>query len=81
MACGGAGGRGINNPARPELYTLVRLNRDVPTENVRRGDVAWVVEYLEHPRGGEDEAIFQTVDPTGHSKGIFAVPASAVEEV
>lgn len=64
---------------RPELYTRVVVNRDVPTENVRRGDLAWVVEYLEHPHGGEDGAILEIFNILGESIGIATVPVSAIE--
>ncbi|MEP7285880.1 MAG: DUF4926 domain-containing protein [Chloroflexota bacterium] len=37
---------------KPELYSRVVVNRDLPEEHLRRGDVATVVEYLEHPNGG-----------------------------
>lgn len=64
---------------KPELYTQVALTRDVPDEGVRRGDVATVVEYLSHPRGGEEGAILEIFNALGESIGIATVPVSAIE--
>ncbi len=42
---------------KPELYKEVALTRDIPTENLKKGDVAIVVDYVPHPTGGEEGAI------------------------
>ena len=39
---------------KPELYSRVVVNRDILAEDLHRGDVATVIEYLKHPDGGED---------------------------
>jgi hypothetical protein len=64
---------------KPELYSRVIVNRDLPQENLRRGDVATLVEYLEHPSGGEDGAILEIFNVLGESIGIATVPISAIE--
>lgn len=71
----------MDDPIRPDIFTLVQLRWDIPELGLQRGDRGYVLDYQTRPDGGEDEAIFQAVDPSGHSKGVFAIPASAIEEV
>ncbi len=61
------------------LYSRVVVNRDVPEENLRRGDVATVIEYLDHPQGGEEGAILEIFNVVGDSLGIATVPVSAID--
>jgi len=35
------------------LYQRVALRRDLPEHNLRKGDVAVLVDYVAHPEGGE----------------------------
>jgi hypothetical protein len=64
---------------KPELYTRVVLNRDIPEEHLRAGDVATVIEYLEHPQGGEEGAILEVFNALGDTLDIATVPVSAIE--
>jgi len=64
---------------KPELYTRVVVNEDVPDEGLYRGDVARVIEYLEHPNGGAEGAILEIFNVAGESLGIATVPASTIE--
>lgn len=64
---------------KPELYTRVFVNRDVPDEGLKQGDVATVVEYVEHPEGGEEGAILEVFNAVGETLGIATVPVSAIE--
>ena len=63
---------------KPELYTCVVVTLDLPQEDVRRGDIATIVEYLPHPNGGEDGAILEIFDTLGNSLGVVTVPVSAI---
>lgn len=63
---------------RPELYKDVVLTRDVPSENLKKGDVATLVDYLEHPSGGEEGAILEVFNAVGESIAIATVPVSAI---
>ena len=62
----------------PELYTRVIVNRDLPEEGLRQGDVGMYIEHLKHPRGGEDGAILEIFTLTGDSR-IVTVPVSSIE--
>lgn len=63
---------------KPELYTRVALTRNLPTENLVKGDIAWVVEYLEHPENGEEGAILEVFNAIGESLRIVTVPVSSI---
>ena len=64
---------------KPELYSRVVVNRDIPAEELHRGDVATVIEYLDHPGSGEEGAILEVFNVLGESLGIATVPVSAIE--
>jgi hypothetical protein len=64
---------------KPELYERVALTRDVPEEGLKKGDVATLIEYLEHPHGGEEGAILEIFNAVGESIGIATVYISAIE--
>ncbi len=38
------------------LYQRVALKRDLPAYELRRGDVAVLVDYVQHPQGGDFDA-------------------------
>lgn len=61
-----------------KLYQEVALLRDVPDENLRSGDVAMLVDYVPHPRGGEEGAVLEVFNAVGESIAVVTVPASAV---
>jgi hypothetical protein len=64
---------------RLELYQRVMINRDVPDENLKQGDLARLVDYVKHPRGGEDGAVLEIFNALGESIRVAIVPVSAVE--
>jgi len=63
---------------KPELYTRIALTRNVLEDNLKRGDLAWVIEYIEHPEGGEEGAILEIFNALGESLRIATVPVSAI---
>jgi hypothetical protein len=60
------------------LYQEVALVQDVPNENLRSGDVAMLIDYVPHPRGGEEGAVLELFNAVGESVGVIMVPASAI---
>lgn len=64
-----------------ELYQYVALSRDVPEYNLKRGDVAMLIDYVTHPSGGEDGYILEVFNAAGDSLVILTVPLSAVEKL
>ena len=63
---------------KPELYSRVVVTLDLPEEDIRRGDIATVVDYVPHPSGGEEGAILEIFDALGNSLGVVTVPVSAI---
>lgn len=63
---------------RPELYERVVLTHDVPSENLKKGEVATLVDYLEHPSVGEDGAILEVFNAVGESSASATLPVSAI---
>jgi hypothetical protein len=64
-----------------DLYQRITVNRDVPEENLKKGDVAWLIDYIAHPEGGEDGAILEIFNILGESMTTAIVPISAVESL
>jgi hypothetical protein len=63
---------------KPELYTEVALTRDVPTENLKQGDVAVLVDFAPHPTGGEEGAVLEIFNAVGESLAVVIVPMTAI---
>ncbi|MBA3921636.1 MAG: DUF4926 domain-containing protein [Nostocaceae cyanobacterium] len=62
-----------------ELYQYVALCRDIPERNLKRGDVAMLIDYVTYPSNGEDGYILEVFNAAGDSMAVFTVPMSAVE--
>ncbi|MCB0202737.1 MAG: DUF4926 domain-containing protein [Caldilineae bacterium] len=61
-----------------KLFQEVALVRDVPDEGMRSGDVAMLVDYVPHPRDGEEGAVLEVFNAVGESIAVVTVPASAI---
>ena len=46
------------------LYQRVALRRDLPEHNLRRGDVAILVDYVPHPERGEQGCVVEVSTPS-----------------
>ena len=66
---------------KPKLYEEVALTHNIPKENLRQGDVAVVVEYVPHPKGGEEGAILEIFNAIGESVAVVTVPISAIKSL
>lgn len=64
---------------KPDLYSEVVLARDFPEHQLKRGDMATVVEYIPHPKGGEEGCILEVFNVLGESIAVVTVPVSAIE--
>ncbi len=65
--------------ARPDLYQRVALNRDLPDQKLRKGDVAWLIDYVPYPGGGEEGCILEVFNAVGQSIDVVTVPLSSIE--
>ncbi|GJM42453.1 MAG: hypothetical protein DHS20C20_27350 [Ardenticatenaceae bacterium] len=61
-----------------KLYKEVALTKDIPTENLRQGDVATLVDRVPHPAGGEEGAVLELFNAVGDSIAVVVVPISSV---
>jgi hypothetical protein len=61
-----------------ELYTQVALTRDVLEANLHRGDVAVLVDFIDHPSDGEQGAILEVFNAVGDSIDVVTVAVSAI---
>lgn len=61
-----------------ELYKQVALTRDVPEAKLDEGDVAVLVDFVEHPSGGEQGAVLEVFNVLGESIDVVTVPVSAI---
>lgn len=61
------------------LYQRVALKRDLPEHNLRRGDVATLVDYVPHPEGGELGCVVEVFNALGESIVVAAIPESDLE--
>jgi hypothetical protein len=66
---------------RLELYQYVALCRDIPEYNLKRGDIAMLIDYVTHPDSGEDGYILEVFNAVGDSMAVFTVPMSVVEKL
>ena len=64
-----------------ELYTEVALTRDVPEEQLKAGDVATLIDFVPHPRGGEQGCILEVFNAVGDTIAVVAVPISAIQSL
>jgi len=62
-----------------ELYQKVLLNRNFPEYDLKKGDVAILVDTVLHPSGGEEGYILEVFNDAEESVNTVAVPFSAVE--
>jgi hypothetical protein len=63
---------------KPELYTEVALTRDFPEYHLKQGDMATLIEFVDHPAGGEQGCILEVFNVLGESIDVVTVPLSAV---
>lgn len=64
--------------AELEIYKEVALTKDIPSENLRKGDVATLIDRVPHPSGGEEGAVLELFNAVGESVAVVVVPLSAV---
>ena len=64
-----------------KLYERVALTRDLSEYDLRKGDVAVVVEYLPSTEasGGEDGYALEVFNAVGNTIAVVMVPVSAVK--
>jgi len=61
------------------LYDRVALRRPILDHSLRTGDVATLVEFVEHPSSGPRGCVLELFNALGDSIGVVTVPEDAVE--
>jgi len=61
------------------LYERVALTRDLAEHGLRKGDIGVLVDYVGHPRGGEEGALLEIFNAVGESIAVVAVRVSDIE--
>lgn len=64
---------------RLELYQEVALRRDVPEHQLKRGDIATLVNFVPHPSGGEDGCVLEIFNAVGDSLAVVIVKESDIQ--
>ena len=62
-----------------ELYDCVALRASFPEHALRAGDVATLVDFVDHPSSGPRGCVLELFDALGDSIGVVMVPEDAVE--
>ena len=63
------------------LFSRVALAEDLPQENLRRGDVATIVEYYEGRAGQEPGYELEVFNAVGDTIAVTTVRESQIEEL
>ncbi len=61
------------------LYDRVALKMAVPEHGLRAGDVATLVEFVDHPDNGPRGCVLEVFNAVGESIAVFTIAESAVE--
>ena len=64
---------------KPTLYQEIALNRNFPEQNLCKGDVATLIDYVPHPEGGEEGAILEVFNALGDTVAVVTVPLSSID--
>lgn len=62
-----------------DLYQRITLSRDVPEEGLKAGDIAYLLDYAPHPKGGEQGCVLEVFNAVGESITVLTVPESAIQ--
>lgn len=62
-----------------ELYQKVSLKKDFLEYNLKKGDIATLVDKVPHPSGGEQGYVLEIFNAVGTSINVIIVPESFVE--
>ena len=64
-----------------KLYEQIVLIRDEPKAALNKGDVAMLVDFVNHPSDGEGGAVLEVFNALGESIDVVTVPLSAIAPI
>ncbi len=64
-----------------ELYQEIALSRDIPEYQLKQGDIATLIDFVDHPTGGEKGCVLEIFNAVGESINVITVPISAIKKL
>ena len=64
---------------KPALYQQVALRLDLDEHQLKRGDVATLVDRVPHPSGGEDGVVLEVFNALAESLAVVTVRESEID--
>jgi hypothetical protein len=61
------------------LYDRVALTIALPDHDLRPGDIATLIEFIDHPTGGPRGCVLELFNALGQSIRVLTVPETAIE--
>ncbi len=62
-----------------ELYQEIALTRDIPKYQLQQGDIATLIDFVEHPSKVEKGCVLEIFNAVGESIKVVTVPISAIK--
>jgi len=62
-----------------QLHQRISITKDFPEYNLKKGDIAILIDTATHPERGENGYVLEVFNAIGESINIIIVPMSAVE--
>ena len=62
-----------------ELFQKVSLIKDLEKYGLKKGDIATLVDFVDHPGGGEKGCVLEIVNALGETIDVITVPLSFIE--
>lgn len=62
-----------------ELFQKVSLINDLDEYGLKKGDIATLIDFIEHPGGGEKGCVLEIANALGESINVITVPLSSIE--
>ncbi|MBD2346382.1 DUF4926 domain-containing protein [Anabaena subtropica] len=64
-----------------ELYQRVALNQDLDEYQLKKGDVATLIDFIPHPSNGEQGCVLEVFNATGESIAVVIVPITDIKSL
>ncbi|MGI0482885.1 DUF4926 domain-containing protein [Geminocystis sp. CENA526] len=64
-----------------ELYQEIALSRDIPEYQLKKRDIATLIDFIDHPTGGEKGCVLEIFNAVGESINVITVPISAIKNL
>lgn len=61
------------------LYQEVALKEDVPDYALHAGDIVTLIDFVDHPSGGESGCVLEVFNAVGESLAVLTVPVSVIK--